>query len=133
MSNLIYILMTITFSLITLSRGDVDYATISYVSLDDSNHRYLTDQKTPDFGGKKGLADSTDLSKHKNRIKNIGVRFFSQDSVSLFKQEKSWEETYSYDKSVGYHWFGKSYKGLWTMNMMVKEYIGINQSTWIVG
>jgi len=94
------------------------------------NSRILdaTNRKKPGFGGRIGLADASNLSKHKNRIKNIGVQFFAEDALATYKQNQSWQERYEYDSSIGYHWFGKSDMGIGTMNIVVREYQGDNQT-----
>ena len=111
---------------------ELDFGIISPVNIIHQINS-INDRKKPDLGGRQGLADASDVSKHKNRIKTIGVQFFKEDSPAVFNQDKSWQETYGYDESVGYHWHGKSSTGLGTMNMLVKEYItGKNQSTTVI-
>ena len=125
----------VSFSILKFIQADLQYGVISPAnSTHQSSLKSLNDRKNPDFGGRRGLADASDLSKHRNRIKNIGVQFFMEDSPAVFKQDKIWQETYGYDASVGYHWFGKSSTGIGSLNMMVKEYIfnGKNQSTTVI-
>jgi hypothetical protein len=121
-------------SILSVIHADVDYASISPiiqgVPPSVSYSRSLQkNRKKPDFGGRLGIANASELSKHKNRIKTIGVQFFAEDSLAIFKQNQSWQETYDYDSSVGYHWFGKSNIGLGTMNLVVKEYQSLNNQT----
>ena len=109
------------------------YYSLIFPVTDEAPSRRLHKRNKPDFGGRLGIANASELSKHKNRIKTIGVQFFAEDSLAIFKQNQSWQETYDYDSSVGYHWFGKSNTGLGTMNMVVKEYQGLdNQTTTVI-
>ena len=127
------ILTLIFFSILPFIQADIDHGIISPVdSIHQASINSPIEHKKPDFGGRKGLAGASDLSKHKNRIKTIGVQFFTEDAPAVFTQDKVWQETYGYDGSVGYHWFGKNTKGIGSMNMLVKEYNGKNQSNTVV-
>jgi hypothetical protein len=108
--------------------ADSDYSLISPYAMPGFDSRDLQNRRKPDFGGKQGLAKGADLAKHKNTIKNIGVQFFTQDPLAVFHQDSSWKESYAYDASVGYYWFGKNRQGLGTMNILIKEYPENNQT-----
>ena len=123
----------VSFSILRFIHGaNIDVTMISPVIRNQSSLRSLHNRKAPDFGGRQGLASAPDLSKHKNRVKTIGVQFFTEDAPAVFKQDKAWQEIYGFDESVGYHWFGKSTIGLGSMNMLVKEYNRNNQNTTVI-
>jgi hypothetical protein len=128
------LLALVSLSFLSLIHAEVDYVSISPIQLASPLLSYSqslqTTRREPDFGGRRGLVNASNLSKHKNRIKTIGVQFFAEDSLSFFNQDQIWEETYHYDESsVGYHWFGKSHSGLGTMNMIVRDVQTFNNQT----
>ena len=121
----------LSFTYIRFTHADVKWASITPITHSESStstRSLQRSRKKADLGGRQGLAGASNLSKHKNRIKNIGVKFFTEDSTQVFQQDQTWQETYDYDASVGYHWFGKSSIGLGTMNLIIKEYNESNKT-----